>query len=349
MDLKPKDVKKMLETQNTIESTESEAGHDALDPGNSSGESWTGTDGSVRLSMNPMSPRATGGIGQTAGPGGTTSIEHLPGNRIDCGAFEVDAMADDMNDDFNGTLNVSAQDKTTGKPNEMLEEVVQGLKLELINGCCAPRSKRAGAKSCTPPVDSGLTTPVHNCDAPCMLKPSSQMLHQDPFLWTPITPKVLAGGITTHPCEIALGSLSSRDGVESSWGASLQQQPDRRPALNADTVLSTVIQPVHDAIRRERTGVETPPDALRGRTPYNGCDIAHVPSNYLMDEGGEEKEHEYAILSELWTTNYGHQGVARAPSMRRVTRSGDDLETDRSLKTDRAVACADNKEWAPGR
>ncbi len=252
MDLKPKNVKEMLGAQNTIEYTESEAEHDALDPRDSSGEAWTGTDGSVRLPMTPISPRAAGVSGQTAGPGGTTSIEHLSGNRIDCGAFEVDAMADDKDDDFNGTLNVSAQDKTTGKPNEMLEEMVQGLKLTLINGCCAPRSKRAGAKSCTPPVDSGLTTPVHNCDAPCMLKPSSQMLHQDPFLWTPITPKVLAGGTTTHPCEIALGSLSSRDGVESSWGASLQQQPDCRPAMNADS--------------------------------------AHVPSSYSVDEGEERKE-----------------------------------------------------------
>ena len=252
MDLKPKNVKEMLGAQNTIEYTESEAGHDALDPRDSSGEAWTGTDGSVRLSMTPMSPRATGVIGQTAGPGGTTSIEHFSGSRIDCGAFEVDAMADDTNDDFNGILNVPAQDETTRKPNEMLEEMVQGLKLELINGCCAPRSKRAGAKSCTPPVGSGLTTPVHNCDAQCMLKPSSQMLHQDPLLWTPITPKVLAGGNTTHPCEIALGSLSSRDGVEASWGASLQQQPESRPAMNADS--------------------------------------AHVPSNYSVDEGEEKKE-----------------------------------------------------------
>ena len=34
-------------------------------------------------------------------------------------------------------------------------------------------------------------------------------------LWTPITPRVLAGGTTTHSCEIALGSPSSRDGAES--------------------------------------------------------------------------------------------------------------------------------------
>ena len=49
MDLKPKDVKKVLGAQNTIEYAESEAGHDALDLRVSSGETWTGTDGSVRL------------------------------------------------------------------------------------------------------------------------------------------------------------------------------------------------------------------------------------------------------------------------------------------------------------
>ena len=49
---------------------------------------------------------------------------------------------------------------------------------------------------------------------------------------------------------------------------------------------------MHDVDRRERTGGETSPDALRERTPYNGCDIAHVPSNCLMDEGEEKVEDE---------------------------------------------------------
>ena len=235
MDLKPENLKEMLGAQITIEYAKNEIDHDALDPRDSSGVTWTGTDGSGSMTTSAFGLRVDCVNGHTSGPGGTTDSEHLSGHRIDCGAFGVDAMMDDSDDDFNGTLNVSAQDKTTEKPNEMLEKVVQGLKLELINGCCAPRSKPAGAKSCTPPVDSGLTTPVHNCDAQCMLKPSPQMLHQDPFLWTPITPKVLAGGTTTHPCEIALGSSSSRDGAESSRGASLQQQPDCGPATNAES------------------------------------------------------------------------------------------------------------------
>ena len=112
MGLKPENVKVV-----PIEYAEDEIDHDALDHRDSSGTSWTGTDGPSI----PDTPGPRVGGRRFAGPGGTTSGEQFPVHRIDCGAFGVDAMMDDNDDDFNGTLNVSAQDKTTEKPNEMPE------------------------------------------------------------------------------------------------------------------------------------------------------------------------------------------------------------------------------------
>ena len=117
MHLKPENVNEVPAAQNTIEYAEDKVDHAALDPRSSSGTSWTGTDGPGI--PDTLTPRGQGR--RFAGPGGTTSGEQLPGHRIDCGAFGVDATMNDNDDDFNGILNVSAQDKTTEKPNEMPE------------------------------------------------------------------------------------------------------------------------------------------------------------------------------------------------------------------------------------
>jgi hypothetical protein len=86
--------------------------------------------------------------------GGTTSDEQISGHRIDCGAFGVNAMMNDNDDDFNNILNVSAQDKMTRKSSEMpgiqCAAGKQGIGSLMVQGLKAKVSS-SPMKSCTPP------------------------------------------------------------------------------------------------------------------------------------------------------------------------------------------------------
>ncbi len=111
--------------------------------------------------------------------------------------------------------------------------------------------------------------------------------------------------------------------------------------LGADTVLSTVVHPVHDAVRRERTGGETSPDALRERTPYNECDIAHVPSGYLMDEGEEEKEEGEDLRKAKGTeAELSQQWESSPPGILKKRIQETSRETDSQNLTAEVCGCA---------
>ena len=89
-----------------------------------------------------------------------------------------------------------------------------------------------------------------------------------------------------HP----LAEVDASSSASSSFGEISSSNRLQPGTLSADNVLSTLVRPVHDVSGGNALGGDTSPDALRERTPYNECDIAHVPSSHLMDEGEEERE-----------------------------------------------------------
>jgi len=143
-------------------------------------------------------------------------------------------MIDD--DDFvdaEEILNVPAQDKPTGKSNQITithakPEIQRTAERQGAGSLMVQGPKPAGAISCMPPnlvakqVSNGVDHP------PAELK-------------THLQPAGVSFGEVLRPTQLQLGAASS------------------------DTALSAVIRPMHDTYRRERTGGETSPDVLRER------------------------------------------------------------------------------------